>query len=171
MPVPGKYLPSTHTHSTRAAMAPSSTIAKASTDCDFNPPDLVIDRRRRSSATSPNDTVFMGHLTPPLSTGRRPAEVYPNAGLKGGFMRLRCTVLATALAALGPAAVPGPASAAPRHNRGLTIHAVPHQIIAGEAVLIFGHLKGPGHGNQVIRLYHRINPFPFFTLVGTTHTN
>lgn len=86
-------------------------------------------------------------------------------------MRLRFTVLATVLAALALTAVPGAASAAPQHSRGLTIHAVPHSIIAGEAVLIFGQLQGPGHANQVIRLYHRINPSPFFTLIGTTHTD
>jgi hypothetical protein len=86
-------------------------------------------------------------------------------------MRLRFTVLATVLAALASAAVPAAAGAAPQHNRGLTIHAVPHNIIAGEAVLIYGQLQGPGHGNQVIHLYHRINPRPFFTLIGTTRTN
>ena len=57
------------------------------------------------------------------------------------------------------------------HNRGLTIHAVPHHIIAGEAVLIFGQLKGPDHANQVIPLYHRINPNPGFSLIGVTKTN
>jgi hypothetical protein len=88
-------------------------------------------------------------------------------------MRLRLTVLACALAAgvgVG-AAVTGAAGAAPVHNRGLTIHAVPNPIIAGEAVLIYGQLKGPDHSNQVIRLYHRIDPAPRFTLIGTTRTN
>ena len=86
-------------------------------------------------------------------------------------MRLRFTVLATVVAALASAAVQAAAGAAPQHNRGLTIHAVPHHIIAGEAVLIYGQLQGPDHGNQVIHLYHRINPRPFFTLIGTTRTN
>jgi hypothetical protein len=86
-------------------------------------------------------------------------------------MRLRFTVLAAAVAAVALAAVPGVASAAPRHSRGLTIHAVPHSIIAGEAVLIFGQLEGPDHGNQVIRLYHRVNPNRGFTLISTTHTD
>jgi hypothetical protein len=86
-------------------------------------------------------------------------------------MRLRFTVLATVLAALASTAVPAAAGAAPQHNRGLTIHAVPHNIIAGEAVLIYGQLQGPDHGDQVIHLYHRINPRPFFTLIGTTRTN
>jgi hypothetical protein len=86
-------------------------------------------------------------------------------------MRLRITVLACALAALAGAAAPGVAGAAPVHNRGLTIHAVPQHIIAGEAVLIFGQLKGPDHGNQVITLYHRINPNPGFTVIGVTKTN
>jgi hypothetical protein len=86
-------------------------------------------------------------------------------------MRLRLTVLASALAAFGGMAVPGPAGAAPVHNRGLTIHAVPIHIIAGDPVLIYGRLKGPDHANQVIRLYHRINPAPRFTLIGTARTN
>jgi hypothetical protein len=86
-------------------------------------------------------------------------------------MRLRITVLACALSALACAAGPSFAGAAPVHNRGLTIHAVPQHIIAGEAVLIYGQLKGPNHANQVIRLYHRINPNPQFTLIGITKTN
>jgi hypothetical protein len=86
-------------------------------------------------------------------------------------MRLRITVLACALSALACAAAPSFAGAAPVHNRGLTIHAVPQHIIAGEAVLIYGQLKGPDHANQVIRLYHRINPKPSFTLIGVTKTN
>jgi hypothetical protein len=86
-------------------------------------------------------------------------------------MRLRFTVLACALAAFAGTAAPSIAGAAPVHNRGLTIHAVPHSIIAGEAVLIYGQLKGPDHAGQVIRLYHRINPNPFFSVIGTTRTN
>jgi hypothetical protein len=86
-------------------------------------------------------------------------------------MRLRLTVLACALTAFAFTAISGVASAAPQHNRGLTIHAVPHQILAGEPVLIYGQLKGPDHGNQLIRLYHRINPKPVFSLIGTTRTD
>jgi hypothetical protein len=86
-------------------------------------------------------------------------------------MRLRLTVLACALVACVGMAAPAAAGAAPVHNRGLTIHVVPNPIIAGEAVLIYGQLRGPDHANQVIRLYHRINPAPRFTLIGTTRTN
>jgi hypothetical protein len=86
-------------------------------------------------------------------------------------MRLRITVLACALCALASAAAPSLAGAAPVHNRGLSIHAVPQHIIAGEAVLIFGQLKGPDHANQVVTLFHRINPNPGFTVIGTTRTN
>lgn len=86
-------------------------------------------------------------------------------------MRLRFTVLACALTAFAAAALPAAAGAAPRHSRGLTIHAVPQRIIAGEAVLIFGQLEGPNDAGQTVRLYHRINPFPFFTLIGTTTTD
>ena len=30
--------------------------------------------------------------------------------------------------------------------------------MAGEPVLIYGHLAGPGNADQLIRLYHRVNP-------------
>jgi hypothetical protein len=86
-------------------------------------------------------------------------------------MRLRFTVLAAALTALAFTAIPSLASAAPHHNRGLTIHALPHSIIAGEAVLIYGRLEGADNANQTIRLYHRVNPSPTFSLIGTTKTD
>ncbi len=86
-------------------------------------------------------------------------------------MRLRFTVLAAVLVALASAAITSSAGAAPRQNRGLTIHPSPPSIVAGEGVLIYGRLLGPGHSNQVIRLYHRINPNPFFTLISTTRTD
>jgi hypothetical protein len=86
-------------------------------------------------------------------------------------MRLRFTVLATMLVAFASAAFASSAAAAPLHNRRLTIHAVPHDIITGEAVLIYGQLKGPDHAGQVIRLYHRVDPSPFFTLISMTTTN
>jgi hypothetical protein len=86
-------------------------------------------------------------------------------------MRLRPILLACALTACASTLAPAAAGAAPVHNRGLSIHAVPNPIIAGEAVLIYGQLKGPDHGGQIVRLYHRINPNPFFTLIGTTTTN
>ena len=86
-------------------------------------------------------------------------------------MRLRFTVLACALAAGACTAVTPLATAAPVHNRGLTIHAVPHDIIAGEAVLIYGQLQGPAHANQMIHLYHRIALQPTFTVIGTIRTN
>jgi hypothetical protein len=85
-------------------------------------------------------------------------------------MRLRFTMLVSAIAAFAFAAVPGIAGAAPQHNRGLTIHALPRTIHAGDPVLIYGHLRGPDNGSQVIRLYHRIAPNPSFTLIGTTKT-
>jgi hypothetical protein len=86
-------------------------------------------------------------------------------------MRLRFVVLATALVALIPAATPAVAGAASHHHRGLTIRAVPRNVIAGETVLVFGQLLGPNHSNQVLRLYHRLHPNSFFTHVATTRTN
>jgi phage protein U len=86
-------------------------------------------------------------------------------------MRPRITVLAAALAMFTVAPAPGTAGAAPQDNRGLTIHAVPHSIIAGEAVLIYGRYMSPNPSGRLIRLYHRIEPRPTFSLIGVARTD
>ncbi|HEY2258653.1 MAG TPA: hypothetical protein VGH45_03025 [Solirubrobacteraceae bacterium] len=86
-------------------------------------------------------------------------------------MRSRITVLAAGIAMFTCAAVPGIAGAAPQHNLGLTIHAAPRSIQAGDPVLIFGRLEGPRRANRLITLYHRINPRPFFTVIQRTRTD
>ena len=68
-------------------------------------------------------------------------------------------------------AVPSQAAAAPHHNQGLTIRAAPDPIAAGEGVLIYGRLKGPGSADRRIVLFHRINPAPYFTQISVTRTN
>jgi len=84
----------------------------------------------------------------------------------------RCFVLlAAALATVGSAVAPTVASAAPHHNRGLTINSAPNPIISGQGVLIYGQLNGPDSANQVIVLYHRIPPQDRFTIIGLTRTN
>lgn len=86
-------------------------------------------------------------------------------------MHLRFAVLGAVLATLVVAVSPGLAAAAPRHNHGLTINATPNPIVAGQGVLIYGQLKGAPVAGQTIRLYHRVNPSPFFTLIGTATTD
>ena len=86
-------------------------------------------------------------------------------------MRLRFAVLASVLTAFVAVAAPGLANAAPRHNHGLTINATPNPIITGDGVLIYGQLNGGSRAGQTIYLYHRVNPSPFFTLIGTTRTD
>lgn len=86
-------------------------------------------------------------------------------------MRLRFAVLASLLTTLVAVVAPNVAGAAPRHNDGLTINATPNPILAGEGVLIYGQLNGTNVGGRRIRLYHRIDPAPSFTLIGTTTTN
>jgi hypothetical protein len=76
-------------------------------------------------------------------------------------------ILATFLAL----AMPSHAAAAPRHNRGLTIQSTPDPSTAGQGVLIYGQLKGPGNADRRIVLYHRINPAPHFTPISVTRTN
>jgi hypothetical protein len=85
-------------------------------------------------------------------------------------MRLRFTVLALALSAIVGLAITPVAGAAPQRDRGLTIHAAPHSIIAGEPVLIYGRLANH-QGGRLIRLYHRIAGQPNFSLIGRTHTD
>ena len=73
-------------------------------------------------------------------------------------MRLRFALLGSLLAVLVAVVAPNIASAAPQHNRGLTINATPNPIIAGEGVLIYGQLRGGNVAGQTIKLYHRVNP-------------
>jgi hypothetical protein len=86
-------------------------------------------------------------------------------------MRLRFALVGAMLAALGAAIVPGTVTAAPQHNRGLTISAAPNPIIAGEGVIIYGRLTGPNSADQTVQLMHRINPHRYFSLIGTTRTD
>lgn len=71
-------------------------------------------------------------------------------------MRPRLAVLAMVVTTLVAVAVPSMVTAAPRHNRGLTINAIPNPIDAGEGVFIYGHLNVPPVGAQTIILYHHL---------------
>jgi len=73
---------------------------------------------------------------------------------------------------MGGIATPSLVSAAPRHNHKLTIAASPDPVLAGDGVVIYGQLKGPGNADQVIRLYHHIaDSGQGYTLVGSTTTS
>jgi hypothetical protein len=86
-------------------------------------------------------------------------------------MRPRFMLLA-GLVTLAAALCPGSVSAAPRHDRGLSITATPDPVIAGEAVLIFGALTEPGNADQTIRLYHHLaGSHRGYTMVSSTTTD
>ncbi|HET9094587.1 MAG TPA: hypothetical protein VFN36_05820 [Solirubrobacteraceae bacterium] len=68
-------------------------------------------------------------------------------------------------------AMPPAATAAPRHDRGLTIAATPDPISAGAGVLIYGRLSGPHSAFRRVSLLHRIAPAQRFTPVSVTRTN
>ncbi len=87
-------------------------------------------------------------------------------------MRPRFAVLAIVVTTLSAAVAPSVVSAAPRHNRGLTINAIPNPIDAGEGVLIYGHLNVPPVGGQTIVLYHHLAGSGLgYTHVGQTTTD
>jgi len=87
------------------------------------------------------------------------------------MLRTRFAVLAAVCCGLTGLVAPLAASAAPHHNKGLTIAAAPNPILAGEGVLIYGQLKDSSPGGQTILLYHRVNPRERFTLIGRTTTD
>ena len=87
-------------------------------------------------------------------------------------MRLRIAVLASVVTTLVAVAVPSVVTAAPRHNHGLTINAIPNPLpIAGDGVLIYGYLHGSPLGGQHIVLYHHLADTPGYTRVGVTTTS
>ncbi|MBV9417193.1 MAG: hypothetical protein JO363_19565, partial [Solirubrobacterales bacterium] len=71
-------------------------------------------------------------------------------------MRPRFAVLATVVTTLVAVVSPSVVSAAPNHNRGLTINAIPNPIDAGEGVFIYGHLNFAPVAGQTIVLYHHL---------------
>jgi hypothetical protein len=86
-------------------------------------------------------------------------------------MKVRLPVLASAGVAAACAVTPAIASAAPHADRALSIHATPSHVIAGDPVLIYGHLAGPHRANRGITLYHRVGTAKTFTVVSRTRTN
>lgn len=86
-------------------------------------------------------------------------------------MRLRLSLLASALTVLGSIAAPGVSSAAPRYNHHLTIAAAPNPVVAGEGVVIYGRYLGPDSSAQTITLYHHVfGGKAGYQPVGTTTT-
>ena len=87
-------------------------------------------------------------------------------------MRPRFAVLAIVVTTLLAVVAPSVVSAAPKHNRGLTINALPNPIDAGEGVFIYGHLNAPPVGGQTIVLYHHLAGSGLgYTRVGQTTTD
>jgi hypothetical protein len=87
-------------------------------------------------------------------------------------MRPRLAVLALVVTTLVAVAVPSLATAAPRHNIGLTINAIPNPIDAGEGVFIYGHLNvGPVADQKIVLYHHLAGSSAGYTQVGVTHTD
>ncbi|MBV9944080.1 MAG: hypothetical protein JO262_18270 [Solirubrobacterales bacterium] len=87
-------------------------------------------------------------------------------------MRPRFAVLATVVTTLVAVVVPSVVTAAPTHNRGLTINAIPNPIDAGEGVFIYGHLNvAPVAGETVILYHHLAGSGRGYTKVGLTPTD
>ena len=87
-------------------------------------------------------------------------------------MRLRLAALAALVTTLAACAVSSVAGAAPMHDRGLTVNAIPNPIAAGEGVFIYGQLNVGPVGGQTIVLYHHLaGSFRGYTKIGQTTTD
>jgi hypothetical protein len=87
-------------------------------------------------------------------------------------MRPRSAVLAIVVTTVLAVVAPSVVSAAPRHNRGLTINAIPNPVDAGEGAFIYGHLNVAPVGGQAIVLYHHLaGSGRGYTQVGGTTTD
>jgi hypothetical protein len=88
-------------------------------------------------------------------------------------MRLRLAVLASLVTTLVAVAIPSAVIAAPRHNQGLTINAIPDPLpTAGDGVFIYGRLSVPPVAGQTIVLYHHLAGSGLgYTRVGVTTTD
>ncbi len=85
-------------------------------------------------------------------------------------MRIRIAAIAAGLGAIAALSAPAVA-AADSSQAALTIAAAPSHILAGQSMLIYGHLQGPSNAGQQIVLYHKIAGRPSFTVIQKTTTN
>lgn len=88
-------------------------------------------------------------------------------------MRPRLAVLAMVVTTLLAVAVPSVVTAAPVHNRGLTINAIPNPLPeAGDGVFIYGFLHVGPVADQTIVLYHHLaGSGRGYTRIGQTTTD
>lgn len=87
-------------------------------------------------------------------------------------MRPRLAVLASVVTTLVAVLVPSVVSAAPSHNLGLTINAIPNPIDAGQGVFIYGRLNVGKVADQPIVLYHHLaGSGQGYTRIGETRTD
>ena len=88
-------------------------------------------------------------------------------------MRLRLAVLASVVTTLVAVAIPSGVMAAPQHNRGLTINALPNPLpVAGDGVFIYGYLHaGPVGGQRIVLYHHLAGSGRGYTRVGVTTTD
>jgi hypothetical protein len=85
-------------------------------------------------------------------------------------MRTRIAVLAASLGTVAALSAPAVA-AADSSQAALTLAAAPSHILAGQSMLIYGHLAGSDNAGQQIVLYHKIAGQPSFTIIQKTMTN
>ena len=62
-----------------------------------------------------------------------------------------------------------PGALATRNAVSINVSANP--AVAGDPLVLWGRLTGPGNGGRIVRLWHRVTPAPTFTVVGQARTD
>ena len=72
------------------------------------------------------------------------------------------------LAPIGALAAKHPS---PNGRHAISINVSANPVVAGDPLVIYGRLVGPGNGGQTVNLWHRVDPAPGFTIVQRTQTD
>ncbi len=59
----------------------------------------------------------------------------------------------------------------PNGRHAISINVSANPVVAGDPLVIYGRLVGPGNGGQTVNLWHRVDPAPGFTVVQRTQTD
>jgi hypothetical protein len=86
--------------------------------------------------------------------------------------RLGSVALAVlSLLLLAPAGALAAKHPSPNGRHAISINISSNPVVAGDPLVIYGRLVGPGNGGQVVHLWHRIDPAGRFTIVSQTQTD
>ncbi|MBV9212055.1 MAG: hypothetical protein JOZ25_00205 [Actinobacteria bacterium] len=85
--------------------------------------------------------------------------------------RMCALLVAMCSAVVFPVAAQARKHPSPNGKHNVSINVSENPVVAGDPIVIFGHLTGPNNGNRVVTLWYRLNTQSQFTAIQSTNTD